>query len=678
MQDQLVYISHPLDLATMVCLMYKLPQSKDSSYSPFTQTTLRCRQLIFELAGHVLANPITDTSTILVICLANMQASTVFSNKVDKLQLSLCGKIPISTSLLEDAMSYTLRARLAPSWNKVGDWLLGGRQFLHQADRIPAVQVKVHMADNRVELAITATTVMFPLLQPDDLGLEFDTMKQFIEGDSSSCLDVEHFGLQSVMVLPRLTKGKLMSVTKQLPVGSKFSQWSAMKRYWKNMYGYRLDGEEGLEPLVYYNVSFWGGGSVLTYPEWTVRRSSPRPVPRSDPRPVLDLFTRELQESNKLLCGNTFKLEEKPLMPLVEAVRLSQAVVGERACARVGWDQQNVTYRAEQVQGKNHQKLWRKEVSDAEDSLSVTAGYGKLPDDSGYVSDLSQSASSLTAGQAGKLSQAASCQREAEKKPFIKPSFKQTKTAVDLDETSISSSSTSGNSDVKMIKTVPSFSSQPTFQPAKPSQLESQPLTFPAFKSSVQKSQSPCQTSKTLSLLTANPPAKPSLQHLMNSLPMQSTFLSRLVNSQNLTSGGDSAPAKQAPVPGLFSGLVMARPSANKPSFSSCVPAPRPALSSPKPKKVKMDGADHSFSEPSTPAPARKKPVLQSVDITQLVREKGVAGMAKVNTATLLDYCRKEGIKAAKAKCKKEELVRLVMSHNSIPHPMVAAMAVEK
>ena len=177
-------------------------------------------------------------------------------------------------------------------------------------------------------------------------------MKQFIEGGSSSFLDVEHFGLQSVMVLPRLTKGKLMSVTKQLPVGSKFSQWSAMKRYWKNMYGYRLDGEEGLEPLVYYNVSFWGGGSILTYPEWTVRRSSPRPVPRSDPRPVLDLFTRELQESNKLLCGNTFKLEEKPLMPLVEAVRLSQAVVGERAW--VGWEQQKVTYRAEQVQRKNH------------------------------------------------------------------------------------------------------------------------------------------------------------------------------------------------------------------------------------------------------------------------------------------------------------------------------------
>ena len=46
-----------------------------------------------------------------------------------------------------------------------------------------------------------------------------------------------------------------------------FSQWSAMKRHRKNMYGYWLDGEEDLEPLVFYNISFWGEGSVLTYPE---------------------------------------------------------------------------------------------------------------------------------------------------------------------------------------------------------------------------------------------------------------------------------------------------------------------------------------------------------------------------------------------------------------------------
>ena len=51
-------------------------------------------------------------------------------------------------------------------------------------------------------------------------------------------------------------------------------------------------------------------------------------------------------------------------MPLVKTVRLSQAGVGKRACARVGWDKQKVTYRATQVQRKKPHELWREEVGE--------------------------------------------------------------------------------------------------------------------------------------------------------------------------------------------------------------------------------------------------------------------------------------------------------------------------
>ena len=63
---------------------------------------------------------------------------------------------------MEDTMAYPLRDRVAPSLNKVVDWLLCGGQF--QEERIPGV--KVHKTDSRVELTITATNDIFPLLQP--------------------------------------------------------------------------------------------------------------------------------------------------------------------------------------------------------------------------------------------------------------------------------------------------------------------------------------------------------------------------------------------------------------------------------------------------------------------------------------------------------------------------------
>ena len=141
-----------------------------------------------------------------------------------------------------------------------------------------------------------------------------------------------------------------------------------------------------------------------------MRKFSPRPVPRSDPRPGLDLFTRELQESNKLVCGNTFKLEEKPL---VEAVRPSEAGVGSRACARVGWGQPRVQYRAEEQRKRSHQQLWGSCQDGGDDSMSITVGASKLSNDSGYSTDLSQAASCMTASQTSKLpavKQRRSCQ----------------------------------------------------------------------------------------------------------------------------------------------------------------------------------------------------------------------------------------------------------------------------
>lgn len=93
-------------------------------------------------------------------------------------------------------------------------------------------------------------------MTPEDLTIRNDVVEMFINSrDKSVELTTEHFGTQYVSVLPRLSKAKLVSISKQPPLNPKFSDWKDLKKYWKNMYGYRLvDGDE--EPLVYYNVKF--------------------------------------------------------------------------------------------------------------------------------------------------------------------------------------------------------------------------------------------------------------------------------------------------------------------------------------------------------------------------------------------------------------------------------------
>merc|ERR1719429_863428 len=88
-----------------------------------------------------------------------------FSHLVNtKLGLVLEKQVSTTPALMRDSVSYTLQARLAPAWNKVGDWLLQGRQFLHASNPIEAVEMKVHVADDCVEIALKATVVMFPLM----------------------------------------------------------------------------------------------------------------------------------------------------------------------------------------------------------------------------------------------------------------------------------------------------------------------------------------------------------------------------------------------------------------------------------------------------------------------------------------------------------------------------------
>ena len=61
-------------------------------------------------------------------------------------------------------------------------------------------------------------------------------------------------------------------------------------------------------------VSFWNG-LILTYPEWTVRLADPRPVPGTDPQPILDNFIKDLLTFNNIVLGLQFCLV--PVEPLV-------------------------------------------------------------------------------------------------------------------------------------------------------------------------------------------------------------------------------------------------------------------------------------------------------------------------------------------------------------------------
>ena len=262
--------------------------------------------------------------------------------------------------MLAECVTFTLTARIAPEWNRVGVWLLQGKRFLHHAQPINAVKMKVNVANERLEVCVKATKVAFPLITPQDLGVDEETLDWFVNADEDCQLTERDFGNHTLHVLPRLTRAKLVSVTKKIPPGenSCIKNWQSMKSYWKNMYGYRLGVDDTDVPTVYYNVNFWNGLS-LTYPEWTVRLADPKVVPRIDPKPIIKTFLKDLVSSNKVVFGMRFSLEEVPLVPRVTGVTPQYNQPQHPLCSQVGWPAPAAPLRQVQPGTRLHQPVWR-------------------------------------------------------------------------------------------------------------------------------------------------------------------------------------------------------------------------------------------------------------------------------------------------------------------------------
>ena len=180
-------------------------------------------------------------------------------------------------------------------------------------DLIPAVKLEVHHSQSQIQLLFSATVVSFPLLSPQDIGIHPESIGRLIRGEVP-ILSSQDFGRHSVLVMPRLSVAELVSVTRKPPVGSCFGDWKSMKKYWLDVYGYNFEDEEDEEndePEVYYNVAF-ANGPTMTYPEWTVRKSKPKPVGGADPKMMVEELRHQLESrTSPLLFGEFFTQSRK-------------------------------------------------------------------------------------------------------------------------------------------------------------------------------------------------------------------------------------------------------------------------------------------------------------------------------------------------------------------------------
>ncbi|XP_019640134.1 PREDICTED: uncharacterized protein C18orf63-like [Branchiostoma belcheri] len=211
----------------------KTSTSNGPATGKFQLQITKCRELIFTEAG-ILASPsVDDYDTINIIVQSSIYESGKLKPRFEKMNLSVSEVSDVTLSLLQSCLMYTMVARLAPNWNKVGDILVQGRDFLMCKGPMNAVKVQMTACADEVCMAVEAKTVKLPQTKIEDFAV--DPQASWIFYNNPYAVISEHFIEDRwCYVLPSNKKGQVISVTRQLPENCPFQGYKDLRRHWKN------------------------------------------------------------------------------------------------------------------------------------------------------------------------------------------------------------------------------------------------------------------------------------------------------------------------------------------------------------------------------------------------------------------------------------------------------------
>ncbi|CAN7983576.1 unnamed protein product, partial [Ixodes hexagonus] len=221
------------------------------------------------------------------------------------MNLAIVSTFPVVPSDFQACLRYTMLAKMAPLWNKVGQYLCQGRDFLLSTGIIPAIEWQILVTEAETEVTLAAGGVKLKLMTLTDIwdirSLNAELMERLRCGE----VEVEPV---PCFVLPSMKTGSIVSVSFKGFAGCPYSSYDNLRKFWKNTYGYRIP-EEARQTMIYVRVQFGASSDCrYTYPILCVRSQQPVVVPRVNPYPILGGFLRGFEARMREVCGEGLSL----------------------------------------------------------------------------------------------------------------------------------------------------------------------------------------------------------------------------------------------------------------------------------------------------------------------------------------------------------------------------------
>ncbi|XP_012978861.2 uncharacterized protein C18orf63 homolog [Mesocricetus auratus] len=285
--------------------------------SKVTETEIRntqikmCRQLLF-LHEDILTAPVPGIlSQIWVVMSIPFFKSGRLNAYIEKYEAKMEAPQRVIPVILQNCLSYSLTARLAPTWNRTGHLLVQGRDFLSHMGKQSAVVLDINVTETQVCLSIEVCTIRLP---PPELK-EFDISQHIIEDfHTNQNAVIERHSILSnwCYVLPSMKMGQIINFLHTAPPECPYHSFEDFQRHWDDLYGYKLPADCG-DMKIYCSIYFkMIKEKTFTYPLSCIRSQPIQFFPRVDLEGVLKSFLSDLKSKLPHICGFPIKMTNKP------------------------------------------------------------------------------------------------------------------------------------------------------------------------------------------------------------------------------------------------------------------------------------------------------------------------------------------------------------------------------
>ncbi|XP_026800556.3 uncharacterized protein C18orf63 isoform X1 [Pangasianodon hypophthalmus] len=269
-----------------------------------------CRELL-HLHSDLIASPVLGSyGGIRVIMAITFFKRGIIQAYAQSHSLQIGSPQRVLPSVLQMCLSYSLTARLSPNWNRAGQYLIAGKDFLSDASKRIAVVMELSVNETELCVSVEASTIRLPPVTLKDFDLPALVMERFLNNRET----VLHTKTPNnwCYILPSMKKGQVISISRTLPPECPFQTYAELQNHWNSMYGYYLpplNEDEVVYCSMYFKLL---GERLFTYPLCCIRIQPVQCFPRVNLQGALTAFISDVRSLMENVCGFTAQMTSKP------------------------------------------------------------------------------------------------------------------------------------------------------------------------------------------------------------------------------------------------------------------------------------------------------------------------------------------------------------------------------